>query len=139
MFPLWQWLVCFCNLWVFHVVDFKSLTPPRPPPFPPLLEIFVFFDKVLCYLDLSRIYDFEFRISCVHPNFWKYTFGFNYMSRDTLFDFFNMKRHIFYYYIWKDTLFLWVGVAMCEGTRNMKVECRGICGMNVECMWKWMW
>jgi len=37
------------------------------------------------YLDLSKVYDFKFCIF-VHPNFWKDTFGFNYMSKDALFD-----------------------------------------------------
>jgi hypothetical protein len=132
MSPLWQWFVCLFNLWVFHVVDLISLN--SSPLFPLYPKLFVLFDKILCYLDLSRVHDFKLRIF-VHPTFWKDTFGLSYMSRDTLFDFFNMKRHIFYHYIWKDTLFMWVGVAMCKRVKKMKVECGGICGMNVmiEC------
>jgi hypothetical protein len=36
-------------------------------------------------VDLSKVYDFKCHIF-VHPNFWKDTFGFNYMSKDALFD-----------------------------------------------------
>jgi hypothetical protein len=40
------------------------------------------------YLDLFRVYDFNFHIF-VRPNFFKDTFGFNYMSKDA---FFHLKQ-----------------------------------------------
>jgi hypothetical protein len=43
-------------------------------------------------LDLSKVYDFKFHIF-LSPNFWKDTFGLNYMSKDVLFDF-HKKNHI---------------------------------------------
>jgi len=46
---------------------------------------------VFCYLDLSKVYDFKFRIF-VRPNFLKDTFGPNYMSKDTLFDFYIFQN-----------------------------------------------
>ncbi len=55
-----------------------------------------------CYLDLSRLFGFK---PCIFMHL-----------KENL----NMKRHIFYYYIWKNTLFMWTCIVMFKKVKNMK-------------------
>jgi hypothetical protein len=115
----------------FHVVDIISLNS-TPPFFP---KLFVLFDKILCFLDLSKVYNFKFCIF-VCPNFWKNTFGLNYMLNNALFDFFRYeKTHILLLHMKRYI----VCVSRCCNARGSKKHESWMWGhMWNECD-DWMW